>query len=57
MDLMVILQIIVLFGGIFLGIKIGGMGVGAFGIKRGFITSGNHGIAHFCGICGDDRRL
>lgn len=31
MDLMVILQIIVLFGGIFLGIKIGGMGVGYAG--------------------------
>ncbi len=31
MDIMVILQIIVLFGGIFLGIKIGGMGVGYAG--------------------------
>lgn len=31
MDIMVILQVIVLFGGIFLGIKIGGMGVGYAG--------------------------
>lgn len=31
MDIMVILQVLVLFGGIFLGIKIGGMGVGYAG--------------------------
>lgn len=31
MDIMIILQVIVLFGGIFLGIKIGGMGVGYAG--------------------------
>ena len=28
MDIMLILQIIVLFGGIYLGVKLGGMGIG-----------------------------
>ena len=31
MDIMLILQIIVLFGGIYLGVKLGGMGVGYAG--------------------------
>ncbi len=31
MDIMIILQVIVLFGAIFLGVKLGGMGIGYAG--------------------------